>query len=81
MEKTSQILGRIVALCVFGFVLFANFSISLTQLFGYLGAGLWGDSNLLQPVLAKGRVPSSLAISVVYCGMPDFSGHGSGSLV
>ena len=42
MEKTVQVLDRIIAACMVCFVLFANFSISLTQLFGYMGAGLWG---------------------------------------
>ena len=49
MGKTTQVLDRIIAACIFGFVLSANFSISLTQIFGYAGAGLW----LIQIILTR----------------------------
>ncbi len=49
MGKTTQVLDRIIAACIFGFVLSANFSISSTQIFGYAGAGLW----LIQIILTR----------------------------
>ena len=42
---------------------------------------VFADQNNSNPVLAAGRDPSGLAVSVICCRVPGFGGHCGGPLV